>query len=57
MGSVGLPGAPSPAGLLAITPTSQAMNSLPLSMVPTFLGPVVLILHLMALTIAFKQSK
>jgi hypothetical protein len=55
-GGLGILTSPSPAGLLAITPTSQAMNSLPLSLVPTFLGPVVLILHLMALSIAFRQK-
>lgn len=56
-GSLGILTSPMPAGLLATTPTSQAMNSLPLSLVPTFLGPVVLILHLMALSIAFQQAK
>ena len=43
---------PTPLGVLAASVTSQAMSDFPLSLVPTFLGPVVLILHLTALTIA-----
>src|SRR5262249_26712734 len=56
-GGMGILTSPTPLGILASDITSQAMCRLPLSLVPTFLGPVVLILHLMALAIAYERPR
>ena len=56
-GGTGILTSPTPLGIFASDVTSQAMSRFPLSLVPTFLGPVVLILHLMALAIAHEQGR
>lgn len=56
-GGLGVLTSPTPLGVLATGVTSQAMSDFPLSLVPTFLGPVVLILHLAALAIARQRRQ
>jgi hypothetical protein len=48
-GTMGVLTSPGPLGALAHLGSSQAMAGFPLSLVPTFLGPVMLLLHLIAL--------
>jgi hypothetical protein len=56
-GSLGILTSPTPAGILAGDVTSQAMSEFPLVLVPTFLGPLILILHLIALTIVHESRR
>jgi len=43
-------------GLVDANHTSQAMAQFPMSLVPTFVGPLVLVLHLLALTEARERG-
>jgi hypothetical protein len=47
---------PTPFGLLAGEITSQPMTQFPMSIVPTFIGPFVLVAHLSALVVAKTHS-
>jgi len=47
--TMGVLSSPSPAGLLAGTVTTRLMTQFPLSLVPTFFVPLLLILHLISL--------
>jgi hypothetical protein len=44
-------------GLVAAGNTSQAMTWFPMSLVPVFIGPMVLIFHLLAIAVAFEHRK
>ena len=48
--------APPPVGILATSPTSQAFSSFPLSLIPAFLGPMVILIHLVVLATARKRA-
>lgn len=51
--SSGVLHSPTPIGLLAGPVSTAAMGTLPLSIIPTFLVPLALVLHLSALQVAF----
>jgi hypothetical protein len=54
-GTMGVLTSPAPIGILAPETTSQAMADFPLNLVPTFLGPLILVFHLAALCIIFDR--
>jgi hypothetical protein len=54
-GTMGVLTSPTPLGILAGSLTSQPVCGWPLSLTPTFVGPVTLIFHLMAFCIVYAR--